>query len=79
MKFHACDVDYILNQIIIYVYHFGDQKPLNGYFGKQCDPDEMQHNNTAFIRVCTVCLDKSNLQRNNYNLVLEILTCDPSI
>ena len=31
-----------------------------------------------FIRVCTVCKDKINLQRKKYNIFLEIITCDPS-
>ena len=40
------------------------------------DLDEMPH----FIRVCTVCLDKIDLQRNEYNFVggydLSIYTMD---
>ena len=35
------------------------------------DPDEMQHN-AAFIRFYTVCLDKSNFQRNT--IFLETIT-----
>ena len=31
------------------------------------DPDELQHND--FIRVCTVCFDKYNLQRLKYIII----------
>ena len=39
------------------------------------DPDEMLH----FIRCCTVWSDKIDRQRNKYNIILETITCDPSI
>ena len=38
------------------------------------DTDEMLH----YIRVCTICQDKINLQRKKYTILGEIITCDPS-
>ena len=32
-----------------------------------------------FIRVCTVCQNKIDLQRKKHNMFLEIITCDPSV
>ena len=32
-----------------------------------------------FIRVHKICLDKIDLQRKKYKIVLEIITCDPSM
>ena len=34
---------------------------------------KMQH----FIRVCTVWKDKNDQKRKRYNIILEIITCDP--
>ena len=32
-----------------------------------------------FISVCTVCLDKIDLHRKKYNILLKIIACDPSM
>ena len=47
---------------------------VNRYFGKQWRP-RLWH----FIRVCTVCLDKTTLQKKKYNIIWKIIPCDPFI
>ena len=42
------------------------------------DPDDITHR-TAFHQRCTVFLNKIDLQWKKYNIILQIITCDPSI
>ena len=43
------------------------------------DPDENATQMWHFIRVCTVCKYKNDLQREKNQYYLEIITCDPSV
>ena len=41
-------------------------------FANSEDPDEMHHNVLHFIRVCTVCKGKKDLQTKEYNIFFKL-------